>query len=154
MDTYDMQDTSSWCDLTHPTGHHLVALETHFIQGLTCGHRLAHRMTSMLAWRNYLNDAHACPVRCSHMWPPDKAPQECCQIGQQELVCGNSCTKQPLSNRYTRGIFRRGQQEVPWLLSSGLGAGQCWAQASPREQLTEKGCWPEPCRLPWFLLHL
>lgn len=96
------------------------------IQGLTCGHRLA--------WPSCLNDAHACPIRCSHMWPPDAPPQECCQKDHQELEYGNSGTKQPLSNWHTKGLFRRRQMDVHWLLLLGPGTGQCWAQTSPRMQ--------------------
>jgi len=124
---------------------------THFIQGLACGRRLAHRMTSVLASPNYSNDARA--LLGAAMWPPGKAPQESCQIGQWELVCGHNSTKQPTSNRYPGDLSQR-QREVCWLLPSGPGAGQGWPQSCPREQPREKGCQPEPCRLPLFLLLL
>lgn len=81
---------------------------TYFIQGLTCGHRLAHHLTGVLAWPNWVDDAHACPVRCSHTGPPDKVPQERCQIGQQELLWGKPSTKQPDTWRdFSEGGSRR-----------------------------------------------
>lgn len=105
---------------------------TYFLTVMTCGHRLAHLIISVLAWPNYLNGARACPARCSHMWSPDNvALQKHGQNGQQELECCNSSTKQPISNWYTRGLFGRRQLEVQWLLLLGPGAGHPWAQTSP-----------------------
>lgn len=91
---------------------------------------------------------HACPVRCRHVWPPGKAPEEHCQIGQKELVCGNIFTKQPISNQYMRGLSRK-QQEVHYLLLLGPGTGQTRHRSLPGSsqgrRAASQSCVGTPC---------
>lgn len=57
----------------------------------------------------------------------------------QELVCSNSCTKQPIPSLHTRGLFRRSSRSCSGCRAL-VGWVQAWMQISLREQLREKCC--------------
>lgn len=109
---------------------------------LTCGHQLTYCITSMFVWPKYFNDACSCPCEIQphgyqtghfRSWDRDSlgAPQE--------LVCSNSCTKQPIPSLHTRGLFRRSSRSCSGCRAL-VGWVQAWMQISLREQLREKCC--------------